>query len=155
MSFIGGYPMGARMVSEMLDKNQISKRVGERLIYFCVNAGPAFVVTAIGHVMWNDRTIGLIFLISHIMGSILIGFLLNVFSRDRSFNREEKTLDVRLDYSSAFVKSVSDAVQVIIGICAFVVTFSVIITVFKDYKIIYFISSVISKIFFLGTISII
>lgn len=42
MSFVGGFPVGAQMLSEMLARREISRDTAERALCFCVNAGLRF-----------------------------------------------------------------------------------------------------------------
>ena len=131
MSFIGGYPMGAKLISEFLEKKQISKEIANRLLCFCVNAGPAFVITAIGHMIYNNKKIGVYLLISHILSSIIIGFILGLFYNKNKFNKYNNKI-ISLNFSNAFVKSVVDAIYSIINISSFVIIFSVIILIIKN-----------------------
>lgn len=131
MSFIGGYPTGAKLVSEFLNKKQISIETANRLLCFCVNAGPAFVITAIGHVIYNNKKIGLCLFIAHIFSSIIIGFLLGLFSNKYN-NKTNKYKFISFSYSQAFVKSVVDTMYSIMNISSFVIIFSVIIFIIKN-----------------------
>ncbi|MBP0979078.1 MAG: hypothetical protein J6C55_00300 [Oscillospiraceae bacterium] len=131
MSFIGGYPMGAKLISEFLSQKQISRETANRLLCFCVNAGPAFVITAIGYMIYNNKKTGVYLLISHILGSIIIGFILGCFNNKNS-NKNKYNKIISLSYSQAFVKSVVDSIYSIINISSFVIIFSVIILVIKN-----------------------
>ena len=48
LSFLGGYPAGARGVSLLLEEKQITREQAGRMMAFCVAPGPAFVVTFVG-----------------------------------------------------------------------------------------------------------
>ncbi len=132
MSFIGGYPMGAKMVSDALKRNEISTEVANRLMCFCVNAGPAFVVTAIGYVIWGNIKIGLVLLISHILGSIIIATFLGVLYDNKEVNSVVAKIKP-LKYSEAFVKSVIDGSYAILHIFSFVIIFSVVVNLIKSH----------------------
>lgn len=45
ISFIGGYPVGAKIINGLYRDGEISLKTAERMLSFCVNAGPAFVVS--------------------------------------------------------------------------------------------------------------
>ena len=45
MSMIGGYPVGARTIAQLLEQGRIQPRTARRMLCFCINAGPAFVVS--------------------------------------------------------------------------------------------------------------
>lgn len=44
MGFLSGFPMGAILISSLLQKKYISKEEGEYLLAFCNNLGPVFVI---------------------------------------------------------------------------------------------------------------
>lgn len=44
MGFLCGFPMGAKMVSDMLQKKQITLKEGEYLLAFCNNIGPLYML---------------------------------------------------------------------------------------------------------------
>ena len=53
---IGGYPVGARMTVQLLDAALITQKQAQRMLFFCVNSGPAFLISAVGSAMLrSDR----------------------------------------------------------------------------------------------------
>ena len=44
ISTVSGYPVGAKLASELRNNNQISKFEGQRLVSFCSTSGPLFIV---------------------------------------------------------------------------------------------------------------
>ena len=55
MSFVGGFPVGARMLSDMLARREIDRETAERALCCCVNAGPSFLISAVGAGMLGSR----------------------------------------------------------------------------------------------------
>ena len=47
ISAVSGYPVGARLASDLRLKNDISKYEGQRLISFCSTSGPLFIIGAV------------------------------------------------------------------------------------------------------------
>ena len=43
--FLCGYPMGAKVIADLLKSNQISKQEGQYLLAFCNNASPMFIIS--------------------------------------------------------------------------------------------------------------
>lgn len=64
LSLIGGYPIGAKLISILYDKQEITKSQAERMLCFCVNSGPAFLISAVGAIMLNSVKIGFFLFIS-------------------------------------------------------------------------------------------
>lgn len=127
LSFIGGYPIGAKLLNEAVKNRAVTpKRAGEMLNY-CINAGPAFIVGAVGNGILGSTKIGYILLISHILASLIIMLVTN---------KKEKysipAITENQSISECFVQSVSAASDVCVGICGYVLFFSV-LTAYFDY----------------------
>lgn len=122
MGLIGGFPVGAKMTSLLLESGQITENQAKRLCLFCVNGGPAFIITAVGVKMLGSNKAGIIIFASLCIASLILGFLASFFD-------DKKTTEKRFENSmqSPFVAlsaSVTDGVQSILGICAWVILFS-------------------------------
>ena len=48
MGFIGGYPVGARTALQLYQQGLCTKTEAERLLSFCNNSGPAFILGVVG-----------------------------------------------------------------------------------------------------------
>ena len=48
LGFTGGYPVGAASIAQLVREGQLSRDDGERLLPFCNNTGPAFIIGAAG-----------------------------------------------------------------------------------------------------------
>jgi len=72
-SLVGGYPTGARLLSDAVADGRVSKRDAGTLLAFCVGPGPAFVVLAVGNGMFASKTTGWILFIAHIFASLALG----------------------------------------------------------------------------------
>ena len=72
LSLIGGYPIGATLLNQAVENKRISDNRSKLLINFCVNAGPAFIVLAVGDGIYHSKTIGLLLLCSHILASLIL-----------------------------------------------------------------------------------
>ncbi len=127
ISLIGGYPVGAKLLDNLAKNNEIDEKSANIMLCYCVNAGPAFIVLAIGEKVFFSRTLGFILLISHILSSLLFA----LFLRSKLTLSSEKFNINKQNLGDAFVNSVTDAAQSIINICAFVVLFSVISEISK------------------------
>ena len=130
MSMIGGYPAGAKLISTAYKKGGIDKLTANILLLFCVNAGPSFVISAIGYSAFSSTKIGILLYLSHIVSTIEI-FL---FFRKRLTNVKVKPM-IPTRFSDTFVISVSEASKTMIIICAYVIFFSGILSVIKGFNI--------------------
>lgn len=60
LSMIGGYPVGAKMIAGLLERGRIDRETASRMLCFCVNSGPSFLISAVGVGMFRDRSAGVI-----------------------------------------------------------------------------------------------
>ena len=130
ISIFSGFPVGAKLVSSMLDDKKISLSQSSRLMCCCINAGPAFVISAVGNSMLSNRKAGLIIFVSLSLSALLILYFSKYFVADDDeflFSTPK-----RESLSSCFVRSVSDATESILAVCGFVIVFSSFSYALKD-----------------------
>ena len=129
LSFIGGFPVGARCVKLLCESGEISEKQAERMMKFCVCSGASFLVTAIGAIMLGNITAGIILYVSQIVSGIILGIVSGIFSNKES----EKKIPVKkpesTDIMQAFIMSCSDGATAIVELTAMVSVFSMLINV--------------------------
>lgn len=119
----GGYPLGASYIADMCVCGRIDRDEGQRLLAFCNNSGPAFIIGAVGVGAFGSASAGLILYGVHILSSVLTGM---VFAGKRNSNTGSVASTDESDLDSAFPDSVKNAVTAVLNVCGFVVIFSVI-----------------------------
>ena len=75
MGILSGYPVGAKIVCDMRNKNVLTKAESERLLSFTNNSGPLFILGTVGIGLFQDTTIGFVLLITHILASLIVGII--------------------------------------------------------------------------------
>lgn len=75
MGFLSGYPVGAKIVSDLYDSGTCTKDEAERMLSFTNNSGPLFIIGTVGISFYANSTIGIILLVTHILASITVGIL--------------------------------------------------------------------------------
>ena len=130
LSFIAGYPVGARLTRNLYEAGQIDEKQANTLLCFTVNAGPAFIVTAVGLGMLHSRVAGCLLLAAHVLASLLAGILAGQWDGRGIKVREllcRPTKTSQPGIVTAFVEAVSDASVSMLQICGWVVLFSVVL----------------------------
>ncbi|MDD5938756.1 MAG: nucleoside recognition domain-containing protein [Clostridiales bacterium] len=129
LGFVGGYPVGARAALTLYESGQCSKTEAERLLAFCNNSGPAFILGVVGAGVFADSRVGVLLCLTHAAASICVGLLFRFYRwRDPASRSERVVRPIAVQrFSAAFTSAVKDALQSILNICAFVVCFTVII----------------------------
>ena len=129
MSMIGGFPVGIKMINNLLDNKAITVNQAQRLCIFCMNGGPAFVITAVGVNMLGSTRAGVIIFVSLCISSLILGFLSRFLSDKSLLNENTETQSTFSSLSAA----VSEALQSILGICAWIVIFSALTNCLKEF----------------------
>ena len=127
----GGYPLGAAYIADMLSSGAISKHEGERLLVFCNNSGPAFIMGAVGAGVFASARVGVYLYIIHILAAVLTGVIMRVTARGEEISAPGKS-EARAalpSFGEALPEAVRGAVSAVLNVCGFVVAFSVLVGV--------------------------
>ena len=122
MGLIGGYPLGAAYIADMRRQGLISAEEGERLMGFCNNSGPAFLIGSIGAGVFGSARLGLGLYIIHILSALITGLFFRGSGRYKA-----QLPHLPESRGSALIDSVRQAAQSILSVCGFIVCFCVII----------------------------
>ena len=117
----GGYPLGAQTAAELYVTGQIEKDEAERLLRFCNNSGPSFLVGVIGTGIFSSRTAGLLLYAIHVLAALLVGVLFRRSCTPAAVSPSAP----QAGFAEAFVASARQAVSAVLGVCGFVVCFCV------------------------------
>lgn len=120
LSLIGGYPVGAKMISQLVRDGQVSEDTASRMLCFCVNSGPSFLISAVGTGLFGSRRLGLCLFASQTLATLLVGALVSRKAPPPS----SRPLKNGRRPGIAFVEAVTGSSASILTMCAFAVLFS-------------------------------
>ncbi len=146
----GGYPMGAAYLAELLERGEISPRESERLLGFCNNSGPAFLVGAIGAGVFGSVKAGLLLYGSHILAAISAGILLRP-GEDPDRYPPLSPSAAPLSFSRALSEAVRGTVPALLSVCGFVILFTVFTGLLKANGFLALFSTILTRFLPLGT----
>lgn len=135
MGFIGGYPVGARTALQLYQQGLCTRTEAERLLSFCNNSGPAFILGVVGAGVFGSGRVGLLLYLTHAAASLLVGLLFRFYGGKEESRRERRgsaTFET-IRATTAFTGAVAKALQSTLNICAFVVFFAVILKLLSAY----------------------
>lgn len=128
--FTGSYPVGARTLASMVREHRITPEDASRMLCFCVNAGPPFLLCAVGAGMLGSRNLGLMLLAAQVGSALIIGLFMGFFARKTPRDNTAPPSTSFRPYTVCLVGAVNDACAGMLSICAFVVLFSAVSAVF-------------------------
>ena len=126
LSFIGGYPVGAKCVRLLAEEKLLTDRQAEQMMLFCICSGPAFLITGVGTLLLRSPAAGVILYASQLLSGLLLGFVAGrLSSRECPPKKRPGTLPVlHSRLSDAFLLSCSDGAASVLQLTALVVCFS-------------------------------
>lgn len=148
---LSGYPVGAKVVSNLKHEKIISKIEAERLIAYTNNSGPLFILSTVGISLFNNKKLGFVLLFSHILSAFLVAYFFRFWKKEKteiSFkenNFNEKSLPIKLsNFGELLGDSIKSSIFNLLSIGGFVVLFSVILSILKSTEIIQICSYILS-----------
>ena len=128
----GGYPVGAKTIATLYQQGQCSKRDAEKALRFCNNAGPAFLISAVGASLLQDPHAGLNLYAVHVLSALIIGFIYRKNTDHVKYNGITADHMRSTATISLFLRAVTDAFSSFLNVSAFVLIFSVISTMLQQ-----------------------
>ena len=93
ISAISGYPVGARLASDLRLNKDISTFEGQRLVSFCSTSGPLFIIGAVAVGMLNNASLGYLMLICHYLGAISVGLIYRNYGKEKRSKHHESIVN--------------------------------------------------------------
>lgn len=124
MSVIGGYPAGARSAAALYEAGLVTQKQAERMMCFCVNAGPSFVVTAVGVGFLKSARAGAILFASQLVSFLVMGVFTGIFSRGEPDPGGQQKKQPSRGTAQALIDSAADAAYSTLMMCCLVILFA-------------------------------
>ncbi|MCR4718241.1 MAG: hypothetical protein K5768_01260 [Firmicutes bacterium] len=123
LGIISGYPLGAVTTCQLYENAYLSKSEAERLLAFCNNSGPLFILGAVGTAMFKNPKIGIILYISHIVSAVLVGILARFYQKDKFCAPKSRLTNVYESPSEIFSKVLANSINSILTVCGAIIFF--------------------------------
>lgn len=130
LGFIGGYPVGAKTAISLYQNGMCTKTEAERLLAFCNNSGPAFILGVVGAGVFASSRVGVLLCLAHALASICIGVLFRFYgsgAEKRGSGRGAVPRFQAQRFTTAFTGAIRNSFLSTLNICAFVIFFTVVI----------------------------
>ncbi len=124
LGFLGGYPVGAKSVSDAYRDKKLSQQDAERMLGFCNNPGPAFIFGMVA-TLFHTYSIAWILWAINITSALFTAILLP--GKSNSEYRTDNHNQIKI------TEALNKSVQIIANVCAWVIVFRIIIAICKRY----------------------
>lgn len=148
MGIISGYPVGAKIVANLKEKNLCTSIEAERLIAFTNNSGPLFIIGTVGIGMFYSVSFGFILFLAHILSCLSVGILFRWWGKSEEKNLRNCNYSINtstLSFSNLgeiLSKSIINSINTVLMIGGFVVLFSIILSMLQTSNILSLLSNI-------------
>lgn len=132
LGIISGYPLGAVTACQLYESGYLSKSETERLLAFCNNSGPLFILGAVGAAIYSSKEIGIILYISHILAAITVGLLFRFYAQEKHTAPVYSLNQPQSSFSEVFSRVLSNSLNSILTVCGAVIFFSVVTNIVAE-----------------------
>jgi len=131
MGLLGGYPAGAMAVGDACQKGELDAGQAQRLMLFCTNAGPGFVIGAVGEVMLGSTKAGILLYCAHLLATLTIMIVSNC--KAKPLSKPAKSTARPLPFAVALTESVVKASHSCLYAAGFIALSCGVISVLSDW----------------------
>lgn len=135
LGMTGGYPIGAKITSDLRNENTITQNEAKRLLAFSNNSGPLFISGAIGIGLYKNVSIGFLLLISHYISALLVGILFRFYKKEKITNPSKNLIQFNFikisNLGELLTNTVKKAITTVTVIGGFIVIFSIITSILE------------------------
>ena len=137
---ISGYPVGAKTVADLWRSKTITTLEAQRLLAFCNNAGPLFIVGVVGVGLMGDSRAGYVLWAGHIISAGIAGILINMGYTKHHPDKNTPNLKkmqyvdsvfekkgTLIDFGKALGDAVKNATETLLLVGGLIVFFSVVV----------------------------
>ena len=126
LGLVGGYPIGARTAAELHRRGLLTAGEAERLLGFCNNSNPVFLISVLGGGVFGNPRTGVFLWLVHVLSALLTGCFFRG-RRESIGHREVPRLSPCQEstLSAAFVEGIRSACGNMVSVCGFVIFFYV------------------------------
>ena len=155
MGIMSGYPVGAQCGADLYRQGLCTKAEAQRIVCFCNNSGPMFIVGVVGVGMLRSYTAGVSLYIIHLLSAVTVGLLFRGYKKNDGISVAEfkTTPRPRVGVGEALSAAVSGAVELILYVCGFIVFFNVLTALIEHAGFVRLIQGVLARVGMLPGVS--
>lgn len=130
IGFLCGYPMGAKVIADLIITGRISKSEGQYLLSFCNNTSPMFIISYIVMQHLKKKSLLLVTLIILFLSPVLCSFLFRkiyhikkVIYKQQTFSQNKIHFDFQI-----FDDAIMNGFETITKVGGYIILFSILFT---------------------------
>ena len=129
VGILSGCPVGAKTVCELYSSGACTKAEAQRMICFCNNSGPLFIIGSVVSGMMGFPEAGGMLYASHVVSAVVVGIIMSFYKRKEKISKTPRfcTNSKKIGFPEAVAESVNLALYV----CGFVIFFAVVTAILQ------------------------
>ena len=128
LGLVGGYPIGAKTAADLYRGGRLSRPEAERLLAFCNNSNPVFLISVLGVGVFGSVRAGVWLWLIHLLSALLTGLLFRNHGGPARRQAGGTAAFQAVSLSAAFVAAVRESLSGMLSVCAFVTLFYVLVS---------------------------
>lgn len=133
IGIVSGYPLGAITTGELYKNSYITKTEAERLLAFCNNSGPLFILGSVGVAMYSKISYGVMLYVCHILAAITVGVLFRFYKKNDYLAPKTVMTSPERSVGEIFSIALSNAISNMLTVCGAVLFFGVVSQLVMSY----------------------
>lgn len=126
LGLVGGYPIGARTAAELHKQGLLTVGEAERLLGFCNNSNPVFLISVLGGGVFGSPRAGVYLWLIHVLSALLAGFFFRGSGKPLGRQKLPRFSPCHApSLPAAFVEGIRSACGNMVAVCGFIVFFYV------------------------------
>ena len=127
ISSFAGYPVGAKMLTELYINGKTDKLTAEKILGCCYMGGPAFFCGAVGSTIYGNAYMGLIIFLFIFLSNITLAV---IFGLKNNIPTDTPTSPINIKLTASdFISCINSGGISILKMCAVIIFFSTIISI--------------------------
>lgn len=126
LGMLCGFPVGAKCATLAWEQGDLTDDEAERTVACANNPSSAFLISAVGISLWENRRFGVALYVCVLLASLLVGILIGRLSKKTNTSSEKPPIARAVPPLSAhlFTDAIASATRSILLVCAYVIFFS-------------------------------
>lgn len=132
LGIISGYPLGAITACSLYENNYLSKTETERLLAFCNNSGPLFILGAVGISLYKSPLIGWLLYTAHLVAAVCVGIIFRFYGKNNFIAPKIPLSQPDRKLGEIFSVTLQNSISSILTVCGAIIFFSVTASIIID-----------------------
>lgn len=142
MSIISGNPANAKYTKELLDNGCLNKQEATKILCFTCFSNPLFILGTVSLTFLNNKDVGLLILICHYLGNIIIGILMRNYCpciekgkislKEAINDMHNKRISNNESFGIILTNSLTSSINTLLLVLGVITTFLVITTILSE-----------------------